>query len=142
MPGQTVPHEVYWEREGQGGGRKRREEERERLGGSLSLYLGNDVTQVKVGGGKPSGFWEYGGCCLGNRSAGPTYEMPWVSEVLMPQCPALSLSISCSPDTENIQKRLDSVSSKQPATSVAIPSAQVSGPQASVEWNRQAAENC
>lgn len=55
-PGQTVPREVYWERGGQGGGRKRRGEERERSGG-LSLYMGDDVTQVKVGG-EPSGFWE------------------------------------------------------------------------------------
>jgi hypothetical protein len=29
----------------------------------------DDVTQVKVGG-EPSGRWEYGACCLGNRSAG------------------------------------------------------------------------
>ena len=45
--------------------------------------MGNDVTQVKVGG-EPSGFWEYGGCCLGNRSAGLAYMMSQVSEVLMP----------------------------------------------------------
>ena len=41
--------------------------------------MGDDVTQVKVGG-EPSGFWEYGGCCLGNRSVGPTYVMSRVSE--------------------------------------------------------------
>jgi hypothetical protein len=29
----------------------------------------NDITQVKVGG-EPSGFLEYGSCCLGNRSVG------------------------------------------------------------------------
>ena len=34
-------------------------------------------------GGKPSGFWEYGDCCLGNRSSGPAYVMSQVSEVLM-----------------------------------------------------------
>jgi hypothetical protein len=36
-------------------------------------------------GGEPSGFWEYGGCCLGNRYAGRTvaYVMPQVSEVLI-----------------------------------------------------------
>ena len=45
----------------------------------------NDVKQVKVGG-EPSGFWEYGACCLGNRSAGHavTYVMSQVWEVLMP----------------------------------------------------------
>jgi hypothetical protein len=81
LPDQTVPHEVYWEREGQGGDGKRREEERE-MRGVLSLYMGDDVTQVR--GGEPSGFWEYGGCCLGNRSADPAYVMSWVSEVLIP----------------------------------------------------------
>jgi hypothetical protein len=63
-----------------------REGGRERSGG-LSSYMaddmGGDITQVKVGG-EPSGFWEYGGCCLGYRSAGPTYMMSWVSEVLIP----------------------------------------------------------
>jgi hypothetical protein len=47
-----------------------REEERgggERSEGS-SLYMDCDVATGKVGG-KPSGFWEYGGCCLGNRCA-------------------------------------------------------------------------
>lgn len=29
----------------------------------------NDITQIRVGG-KPNGFWEYGGRCLGKRSAG------------------------------------------------------------------------
>jgi hypothetical protein len=29
--------------------------------------MDDDVAWVKVGG-EPSGFWEYGGCCLGNRS--------------------------------------------------------------------------
>jgi hypothetical protein len=29
----------------------------------------NDLTQVKVGG-EPSGCWEYGACCLGNRTSG------------------------------------------------------------------------
>jgi hypothetical protein len=45
--------------------------------------MGNDVTLVKVGG-EPSGFWEYGGCCLGKRSVGPADVMSQVSEVLMP----------------------------------------------------------
>jgi hypothetical protein len=57
--------------------------EREIRGGAFFMYMGNDITQVKVGG-EPSGFWEYSGCCLGNRSAGPTYVMSQVSEVLMP----------------------------------------------------------
>ena len=55
---------------------------RERLG-DLSLCMGDDmgddVTQVKVGG-ELSGFWEYGGCCLGNRSSGSTYVNSQVSE--------------------------------------------------------------
>ena len=33
------------------------------------IFMDNDITQVKVGG-EPSGFWEYGGHCLGNRSEG------------------------------------------------------------------------
>jgi hypothetical protein len=45
--------------------------------------MDNDVTRVKVGG-EPSGFWEHGSCCLGNRSVGPTYVMSQVSGVLMP----------------------------------------------------------
>jgi hypothetical protein len=48
--------------------------------------MGDDVTQVKLGG-EPSGFWENGGCCLGNRSVGPTYVMSWVLEVLIPTAP-------------------------------------------------------
>jgi hypothetical protein len=59
----------------------------ERKGGKrgrgLSLYMGDDITQVKVGG-ESSGVREYGGCCLGNRSAGPTYVMSQVSAVLVP----------------------------------------------------------
>ena len=57
--------------------------ERERDQGNFSLYMGDDVTQVKERG-EPSGFWEYGSCCLGNRPAGPTYVMSQVSEVLIP----------------------------------------------------------
>ena len=58
----------YWER--QGGGRKRGGGgERER--GVLLIYMENDVMQVKVGG-EPIGFWDYGACCLGNRSVGST----------------------------------------------------------------------
>jgi hypothetical protein len=49
----------------------------------IYIYIDNDHTQVKVGS-EPSGFWEYGGCCLGNRSVGPAYVMSQVSEVLMP----------------------------------------------------------
>ena len=45
----------------------------EREGGKTErgflIYMENDITQVKVGG-EPSGFWEYGACCLGNRSEG------------------------------------------------------------------------
>jgi hypothetical protein len=52
---------------GEGSGRKRRGEKREREGVPL-IYMENDITQVKVGG-EPSGFWEYGACCLGKRSA-------------------------------------------------------------------------
>ena len=33
-------------------------------------------------GGEPSEFWEYGGCCLGNRCVGCAYAMSRVSEVL------------------------------------------------------------
>jgi hypothetical protein len=47
---------------------EREEGERERGRGVL-VYMENDVTQVKVGG-KPSGYWEYGACCLGDWSAG------------------------------------------------------------------------
>ena len=47
------------------------------------MCLDNDATQVKVRG-EPSGFWEYGGCCLGNRSIGPAYVMSQVLDVLMP----------------------------------------------------------
>jgi hypothetical protein len=50
--------------------------------GVISLCMGKYITQVKVGG-EPSRFWEYDGCCLGNRSAGPTYIMLQVLEVLM-----------------------------------------------------------
>jgi hypothetical protein len=53
-----------------GGGRKRRGN-RERGRGVPLIYMENDLTQVKVGG-EPSGFWKYGACCLGNRSAGHT----------------------------------------------------------------------
>ena len=42
--------------------------ERERGRGILLIYMENDITQVKVGG-EPSVCWEYGACCLGNRSA-------------------------------------------------------------------------
>jgi hypothetical protein len=36
--------------------------------------VGGDIKRVKVEG-EPSGFWEYGGCCLGNRSAGPACDV-------------------------------------------------------------------
>jgi hypothetical protein len=45
--------------------------------------MGDVLTQVKVGS-EPSGFWEYGGCCLGNRSVGPAYVLSQVLEVLIP----------------------------------------------------------
>ena len=56
---------------GKGGGIKRTVEESERGG----------VT----GKGKPNGFWEYGGYCLGNGCTGRTvtYEISQVSEVLV-----------------------------------------------------------
>ena len=48
----------------EGGGKKRKGVHR---GNGIPLIcMDNDITQVKVGG-EPSGFWEYGGCCLGNR---------------------------------------------------------------------------
>jgi hypothetical protein len=49
----------------------------------IYIYVENEVRQVKVGG-EPSGFWEHGSCCLGNRSVGSAYVMSQVSEVLMP----------------------------------------------------------
>ena len=41
---------------------------------------------VVAGKGEPNAFWEYGGCCLGNRCLDPTiaYVMSQVSEVLVP----------------------------------------------------------
>ena len=48
---------------------ERRGGDRERGGGVLLIYMENDITQVRVGG-KPNGFCEYGGHCLGNQSAG------------------------------------------------------------------------
>ena len=68
---------------GESGSRKRREKKREREGRSPFIYMENDLKQVRMGS-EPSVFWEYGACCLGNRSAGPTYVMSQVSEVLMP----------------------------------------------------------
>jgi hypothetical protein len=57
--------------------------EREREGVPL-IYRENDMMQVKVGG-EPSGFWEYGACCLSNSSAGHTvaYVMSEFLEVLI-----------------------------------------------------------
>ena len=52
--------------------------------------MGDDVTQVKVRG-EPSGFWEYGDYCLGNRSAGLAYVMSQVSEVLIPTVDCYSI---------------------------------------------------
>jgi hypothetical protein len=46
------------------------ERESEKRWGAVPLiYMENDIPQVKVGD-EPSGLWEYGACCLGNRSAG------------------------------------------------------------------------
>jgi hypothetical protein len=71
-------------REREGEGERERGREREREMGAFSLYMWvMTLTQVKVGD-EPGGFWEYGGCCLGNRSAGLAYMMSQVSEVLMP----------------------------------------------------------
>ena len=47
----------------------RKKERKEGGRGTLLIYIENYVTQVRVGG-EPNGFWEYGGRCLGNRSAG------------------------------------------------------------------------
>jgi hypothetical protein len=66
-----------WQQKEKVGGEKKKDQE------SLSLYMGDDVITGKVGG-EPSGFWEYGGCCLGNRCLGLTSMMSWVSEVLIP----------------------------------------------------------
>jgi hypothetical protein len=54
--------EVYCERETQGSGKmsgrgENKEREREKGGGVLFIYMENDITQVRVGGG-PSGFWD------------------------------------------------------------------------------------
>ena len=70
-PGQTVPREAYWERGARWLWKEKQGREREREIGDSSLHMGDDITQVKVGG-EPSGFWEYGGCCLGNRCSGHT----------------------------------------------------------------------
>ena len=52
--------------------------------GAFLLYIWMVTwSQVKMGG-KHNGFWEYGGCCLGNRCSGPSYVMSLVSEVLIP----------------------------------------------------------
>ena len=59
--------------------RKGGKTQRENRGAFLYIW----AIQVKVGG-EPSGFWEYGGCCLGNRCSGPSYVMSLVSEVLIP----------------------------------------------------------
>ena len=48
---------------------ERKEGEREGGRGVLLVYMESDMTQVKVGG-EPSECWEYGACCLGNRSVG------------------------------------------------------------------------
>ena len=56
------------------------------------IFMDNDITQVKVGG-EPSGFWEYGGHCLGNRSVGPAYVIPQVLEALIPTPPLSQFSV-------------------------------------------------
>ena len=55
----------------------------EERGGASFIYTADDVVSGK---GEPNGFWEYGGCCLGNRCIGctVTYVMSQVSEVLVP----------------------------------------------------------
>jgi hypothetical protein len=61
----------WWQKEKWGKREKEKERERkrkrERDQRDLPLYVGSDVDTGKGGGGEPSGFWEYGGCCLGNR---------------------------------------------------------------------------
>lgn len=68
---------------GRGRGKVVVERGKERDQGGLSLYMGDDVTQVNVEG-EPSGFWEYDGCCQGNSFVGPAYVMSQVLEVLIP----------------------------------------------------------
>jgi hypothetical protein len=48
---------------------EREEGEREWWRDVLLIYIENDATQVKVGG-EPSECWEFGACCLSNRSEG------------------------------------------------------------------------
>ena len=50
---------------GKDGSEKREGAERERSEGS-PFYMDSNVASGK-GWTEPSGFWEYGGCCLGNR---------------------------------------------------------------------------
>jgi hypothetical protein len=62
-----------------GGGKVTAEREggkRERGESFLYVWMMTS-SQVKVAG-EPSAFWEYGGCCLGNRCAGPEYVMSLV----------------------------------------------------------------
>lgn len=64
---------------------------REIRGAFLYMWMATKL-QVKVGG-EPNGFWEYGGCCLGNRCSDCTYVMSWVSEVLIPTLRMLNISL-------------------------------------------------
>lgn len=65
---------------------RERERERERSKGAFSLYVGDDVTQVKVGG-ELSGFWEYCGYCLcdvsdfGGPNTNNTQLCTWTLEI-------------------------------------------------------------
>ena len=65
---------------------EREEGERNRDGGVLLVYTDGDMV---TGKGEPNEFWEYGGCCLGNRCIGHTvtYVMSQVLEVLVPTVP-------------------------------------------------------
>ena len=68
--------------------------EREEGKGGAFLICDGDMVASK---GEPNGFWEYGGCCLGNRCIGRTvaYMMSQVSEVLIPTVRTSDGSWSC-----------------------------------------------
>ena len=65
--------------------------------GSSEKRRGKRDGDMVTGKGEPNGFWEYGGCCLGNRCIGRTvaYMMSQVSEVLIPTVRTSDGSWSC-----------------------------------------------
>ena len=66
------------------------EGKKERKGGAHLINMDGDIVTGKA---EQNGFWEYGGCCLGERCTGPTvnYVMSQDSEVV-PTLSALSAS--------------------------------------------------